>query len=263
MPLWSARFFWDAKLEACFDGCGIVRLRTAVVLLVGLGCASTQTRAADDWGGSVAVTSDYFVRGISRTSDNAALQLDFHYSNSNGFLAGAFASNTQIDRREPKDYELSGFLGFTWSFDEAWRARILASHYAYPWNRAGSHYNYDELDFDVAYQSWLHFDLGYSPNSPRFLGFPYPGLIGVSEKSAEMSAQRQVLGKLSLTAGVGYSFLDGPESGSYVYWSGGAAYDFRSFTLAVAYVDTSAGAKALFYNAAATGQWTGTLIWRF
>jgi uncharacterized protein (TIGR02001 family) len=240
-----------------------VRLRAAALLLVGLGGVSTHSRAADEWGGSVVAASDYFVRGISRTSNNAALQLDLHYSNPNGFVAGAFASNTQIDPGEPKDVELSGFVGFAWSIDEAWRARVLASHYAYPWNRAGSHYNYDELDLDASYEGWLHFDLGYSPNSPRFLEYPYPELIGVSEKSGEVSAQRQIVGKLSLTAGVGYSFLNGPSSGGYAYWSGGAAYDIGSLTLAAAYVDTSARAKALFYNAAATGQWTGTLIWRF
>jgi uncharacterized protein (TIGR02001 family) len=240
-----------------------VRHRAAVALFVGIACASTQTRAADQWGGSAALTSDYFVRGISRTSNDPALQLDLHYSNPNGFVAGAFASNTQIERSEPRDVELSAFVGFVWNADEAWRARLLASHYAYPWNRMGSHYNYDELDLDISYQGWLHLDLGYSPNSPRFLAFPYPGLMRVAEKSAELSAQRQVFGKLSLTAGVGYSSLDGPESGGYAYWSGGAAYDFHSLTLAVAYVNTSAQAKALFYNAAATGQWTGTLFWRF
>jgi uncharacterized protein (TIGR02001 family) len=240
-----------------------VRLRATVALLVGLVCVATQTPAANEWGGSAALTSDYIVRGISRTSNDAALQLDLHYSNPNGFVAGVFASNTQIDQSEPRDVELSAFIGFVWNFDEAWRSRVLASHYAYPWNRAGSHYNYDELDLDISYQGWLHFDLGFSPNSPRFLPFPYPGLIGVTEKSAEVSAQRQVFGKLSLTAGVGYSSLGGPESGGYAYWSGGAAYDFRALTLALAYVNTSAQAKALFYNAAATGQLTGTLIWRF
>lgn len=209
------------------------------------------------------MTSDYFVRGISRTNNHGALQLDYHYSNPNGFVAGVFASNTQIDRNGNNDVELSGFVGFVWNLDPAWRTRVLASHYAYPWNREGSHYDYDEIDLDISYQRWLHFDLGFSPNSPRFVGYPYLKLIGVTEKSGEVSAQRQLIGKLSLTAGVGYSYLDGPESGGYVYWSGGAAYDFQSLTLALAYVDTSAGAKALFYNAAAGGQWMGTLIWRF
>ena len=76
-------------------------------------------------------------------------------------MAGVFASNAQIDSRDPEDVELSGFVGFVWNLDEAWRARVLASHYAYPWNREGSHYNYDELDLDVSYQGWLHFELGY------------------------------------------------------------------------------------------------------
>jgi uncharacterized protein (TIGR02001 family) len=219
--------------------------------------------AANEWGGSAAVSSDYFVRGVSRTNDHPALQLDLHYAGRSGFLAGAFASNTQIDPGEPRDVELSGYIGYAHNLSDEWRGKIMVSHYAYPWNQAGSHYNYDELDFDLAYQGWLHFSVGYSPNSPRFLPVPYRRLIGVSEKSAEVSLQRQVYDKFSLTAGAGYSFLDGPESGGYAYWSGGAAYDFQSLTLVLSYVNTTAEAKALFYNAAATGQWTATAIWRF
>jgi len=219
--------------------------------------------AANEWGGSAALTSDYYVRGISRTSDNPALQLDLHYASPSGFLAGAFASNTQIDPGEPRDVELSGFIGYARNLGDEWRGRFMVSHYAYPWNQAGSHYNYDELDFDLAYQGWLHFSVGYSPNSPRFLQKPSRYVIGVTEKSAELSLQRQVFGKFSATAGAGYSFLDGPRSGGYAYWSGGAAYDFQSLTLVLSYVDTTAEAKALFYNAAATGEWTATAIWRF
>jgi len=251
-------------LEARSGGCEIVRLPArAAALLVGFTLTSTQSKAANEWGGSAALSSDYFVRGISRTSDQPALQLDLHYSAPGGFLAGAFASNTQIDPGEPRDVELSGFIGYARNLTDEWRGKIMASHYAYPWNRAGSHYNYDELDFDLAYQGWLHFTVGFSPNSPRFLETPYHSLIGVTEKSAEVGLQRQIFNKFSVTAGVGYSFLDGPESGGYVYWSGGAAYDFHSITLVLSYVNTTAEAKALFYNAAATGQWTATAIWRF
>lgn len=253
----------NAVLEAQFDGWEVVQLARAAALLVGIALASGEAKAADEWGGSVAVSSDYFVRGISRTTDNPAAQVDLHYSSPGGFLAGAFASNTRIDPAEPSDLELSEFIGYAWNVNNDWRAKILASHYAYPGNHSGSRYDYDEIDADVAIQGWLHVSVGYSPNSPRFLVFPYRNLVEVAEMSAEMSAQRQIFDKFSVTAGAGYSFLGGPRSGGYLYWSAGAAYDFRSVTLALSYVNTSAEAKALFYNAAATGQWTATAIWRF
>jgi len=226
-------------------------------------CASVQCEAADVWGGSLALASDYLVRGISRSNDQAAPQLDLHYSNSAGFLAGVFASNTQIDPYQPRNVELSAFIGFAWSLGEAWRTKILVSHYAYPWNKTGADYNYDEVDLDLAYQGWLHVSAGYSPNTPRYLPYPYDALVGEAEKSAEISVQRPLVGTFSYTAGVGYSFLNGPDSGGYTYWSIGGSYDLQSVSLVLSYVDTSAEAKSLFYNAAATGRWTGTVIWRF
>jgi uncharacterized protein (TIGR02001 family) len=244
--------------------CEVVRrLAGAAVLCVGFAVGSSTTAAADDWGGSIVLTSDYFVRGISRTSNQGALQLDFHYLNASGFLAGAFASNARIDPYNPVDVELSAFIGYAWNITPDWQTKIVASHYAYPWNHEGSGYNYDELDLGVSYQGWLHVGLNYSPNSPRFVVAPYFQLISVTEKSAEVSVQRPVVGRLSATAGVGYSELSGSDPGGYVYWSVGGAYDWRSLTLAVSYVDTSAEAKALFYNAAAAGRFTGTVIWRF
>ena len=224
---------------------------------------SCRCAAADAWGGSLDLTSDYLVRGISRTDDQPALQLDLHYLHSSGFQAGFFASNTRIDGGEPRDVELSGFLGWGWNFSPDWHAKVMVSHYSYPWNRRGSSYNYDELDVDVAYQGWLHLNLEYSPNSPRFIPTPYAVLIGETQKSAEISVQRPIWRKLSLTAGIGYSFLDGAESQGYTYWSAGAAYDIGAVSLVLAYVNTSDAAKTLFPNAAASNRWTGTLIWRF
>jgi uncharacterized protein (TIGR02001 family) len=224
---------------------------------------STRSAAASAWGGSIGLTSDYMVRGISRTDDQPALQLDLHYAHSSGFLAGFFESNTRIEGNEPRDVELSGFIGWGWNISPDWNTKVVLSHYAYPWNRRGSRYDYDELDLDVAYQGWLHLNLEYSPNSPRFLPHPYFALIGENQKSAEISLQRPIWRKLSLTAGVGYSFLDGAESEGYTYWSAGAAYDIRSVSLVFAYVNTSDAAKVLFPNAASSNRWTGTVIWRF
>lgn len=251
-------------IDAPTISCEVVRgLAGAAILCVGFTVGSTTSWAADNWGGSVVLTSDYFVRGISRTSNQGALQLELHYASSSGFIAGAFASNARIDPYDSTDVELSAFIGYGWSFTPDWQAKIAASHYAYPWNHEGAGYDYDEFDFDAAYQGWLHVSLNYSPNSPRYVAAPYSKLMAVAEKSAEISVQRPIVGKFSATAGVGYSTLAGPDSGGYAYWSLGGAYDWRSLTLAVSYVNTSAEAKALFYNAAADGRFTGTVIWRF
>jgi uncharacterized protein (TIGR02001 family) len=216
---------------------------------------------ADLWGGTLGITSDYVVRGISRSNDRAALQLDLHYLNSTGFVAGIFASNTRIDPDQSDDVELNAFVGFAWTTGSDWGGKILASHYAYPWNLAGSGYDYDELNVDLTYQEWLGVNLVYSPNAPRYL--MSRGLFGVTSESAEVNLQRPVLGRLSATAGIGYSHFDGPDARGYAYWSVGAAYTIAPVSLVVSYVNTTAGAKALFYNSAADGRWTGTVIWRF
>ncbi len=243
-------------------GCEVVRsLASGVALSAALLCATPICAAADQWGGSLALTSDYLVRGISRSNDRAALQLDVHYLNNSGFVAGLFASNTQIDPGEASDIELDGFVGFAWTANGDWRGRALLSHYAYPWDRHGSGYDYDELNLDAIYQEWLNIGLVYSPNAPRYS--VYRGLIGVSSKAVELSVQRPVWRKLSVNLGLGYSRLEGPDPAGYTYWSAGAAWDLAPVSLALSYVDTTAGAKALFYNAAARGLWTGTVIWRF
>jgi hypothetical protein len=87
--------------------------------------------------------------------------------------------------------------------------------------------------------------------------------VGESAESAEVDLQRSVFGKLSATGGVGYFYMEGADAAGYAYWSVGAAYPLAPVTLTLSYVDTTAGAKTLFYNAAAAGRWIGTIIWRF
>lgn len=239
-----------------------MRLRpTGMALLMGVVGGSQQLCAADVWGGSVSVTSDYLVRGISRSNDRPALQIDLHYLNTSGFLAGVFASSAQIDSDSPRDVELSGFVGFARNLGDDWRARILATQYVYPWNKAGSQYNYDELDLDFGYREWLDIGVVFYPNAPYFTRNDYPQ-SGTAE-SAEINLNRPVVGKLSGTAGLGYYYLNAPAAAGYAYWSVGLTYDLAPCSLSVAYVEATGAANYLFYNAATGGRWTGTVIWRF
>jgi uncharacterized protein (TIGR02001 family) len=232
------------------------------VLILGLGLLMGGGRCygAEGWGGSLALTSDYFVKGITRTNDLEALQLDLHYVDSAGWVAGLFTSNTQIDPYENRDVEFNGYVGFAWAGSGDWHGRILGSYYAYPWNAEGSRYNYEEVDLDLGYQSWLDIGLSYSPDLPRYSGFR---IVGVAAESVEVNLQHPLIGKLAAGGGIGYREVAGPGGTGYAYWSIEMAYDLAPCVLSVSYVDTTAGAKTLFYDNAATGRWVGTVIWRF
>lgn len=234
-----------------------------VALGLSLAASLPPCLAADTWGGSLVLTSDYFVRGITRTNDLEALQFDLHYVQSSGFVAGAFASNTQIDPYERRDAELNGYVGFAWSGSGDWHGRILGGYYVYPWSPEGSRYNYGEIDLDIGYQGWIDVAVSYSPDAPRYAR---RGLVGVSGESVELDLQHPIVGKLSASAGIGFynmSGAAGEPGANYLYWSAGVAYDLAPVALVVSYVDTTAGAKTLFYDNAATGRWTGTILWRF
>jgi len=249
-------------LDGAAGGCFAVRLLArSAILTVALVILTPCGFAADSWGGSVGVTSDYFVRGISRSDNNPSVQADLHFLSDSGFVGGLFASSTRIEPGAPTDVELTGFVGFAWQADGDWHGRILASYYAYPWNEAGSEYNYEELSFDAGYQEWLDLNIVYSPNAPRYT--PYRGLTGVTSKSAEMNLRTPQFHRLAATAGVGYDYYNGPDAAGYVYWSIGAALDLAPISISVGYVDTTGPAKMLFYSAAADGRWTATVIFRF
>src|SRR5947209_656539 len=156
--------------------------RRVVALAVIASLAPGVAAAAEIWGGSLAATSDYLVRGVSRSNQHGALQADIHVASDSGFIGGVFASSVQFDPGDTRNAELSAFAGFAPRQSGRWRTRVLASYYAYLWNDSGSQYNYAELAVEAAFDDWLGFDVVYSPDAPRYL--PYRGLMGVNSTSA-------------------------------------------------------------------------------
>jgi uncharacterized protein (TIGR02001 family) len=233
----------------------------AVSLSAALLIGAPRCVRAQGFGGSLDVTSDYLVRGISRSDDHSALQLALHYLDPSGFVADFFASNTQSDPDARRDAELSAFVGYDWPEGRDWQGKILVGEYRYPWNQAGSFYNYDEITIETRYRDWLRVDLGYSPDTWRY--YYERGAVRGQAEWVELSLQHPLIGKLSGTAGVGYYELDGTNARGYGYWSIGAAYDIAPVTLALSFVGASSEANSLFYNAAVGGRWSATAIWRF
>lgn len=240
----------------------ILRMRGPIgALVLSASLLPQALAAAQAWSASVAVTSDYLVRGISRSNHRTALQADLDVVTDGGFIGGLFASNTQLDADAERDAELSALIGFAWQASRAWRAKVFTSYYVYPWNDAGSHYNYAELAIEAAYNDWLDLDAAYSPDTPRYV--EYRGLISVTAKSLEANVHTPWRHHVAATAGLGYSELSGPEGGGYTFWSAGGIIDLAPWSISIGYADTGAKARSLFYGAAAHDRWTATVIRRF
>lgn len=250
----------DAMLDTVSVGRDPARLIRARVILLAAGAAiAVPCTAADLWGGSIELTSDYLVRGISRSDGQAAVQLDLHYANASGFIAGAFASTVRVDPASGSTVEVAGFVGYAWTPGNEWRSRLLATHYAYPGTENASRYDYDEVDFATTYGDWIEFSVQYSPDSPRYL--EYGAFQRVAAESGEVDVHQPLIGRLSGSLGAGYYHL--ASAAGYAYGSAGLLYDIARMSFAVSFVDAGNAAKSLFYNTAAGGRWTGTVIWRF
>ena len=246
--------------ESPFITVTIKKARAAAMVMAALMLPQWSV-AAETWGGSLAATSDYLVRGISRSNHGPALQADLHVAADDGFIGGVFASSAQFDSGDRRSAELSAFLGLAWQVNDAWRAKLLASYYGYVHNDSGSQYNYAELGIEAAFHDWLTIDAVYSPDTPRYVS--ERGLSGVAAETAEISARTPWNHRVAGTVGVGYSELSGPGGGGYAYWSAGGVLDLAPWSFSLAYVNTSAEAAALFYSEAAHNRWTATVIWRF
>lgn len=237
------------------------RAATLGLLLVLIAAMPLHAIASDLWGGSIGFTNDYLVRGISRSNHDAGLQGDVHAATRSGFIGGLFVSTIAVLPRASRNAELNPYLGFTWALNNAWRTKIIGTHYAYPWIDAGTRYHYDELSADATYRDWLNFNVVYSPNYAHYI--PYRGPTGVVVKSGEMNLQAALRHNLTAAAGLGISHVAGPDPSAYLYWSAGIRYDLAPAMLSVTYVNTSAGATDLFYEAAARNRWNVAIIWHF
>lgn len=237
-----------------------VLLEIAWIALAGV--ALTSAHAADFWGGSVDVTSDYLVRGLSLTDHSPALQGDIHYHAPSGWSAGLSASTVKFGRGIPATVELDVYLGFSLPVSADWAARMQVVHYDYPWQRRSSHYGYEEIVGAVAYRDSLFFTVAWAPDVTMVIaddGYH----ANRSAFSYEAATQVPIRGVLAAAAGVGYYDLSDVADLGYWYWNAGLVCTFDAIGLDLTYVGTSAESKRLYYPGTASDRVVLTLSYHF
>lgn len=231
-----------------------------------LGLVVTVAAANDHLGGSLALTSDYRLYGLSQSDGEPAAQVEVHYQSSanarSTWFGGLWASSVKLGGNEPTSVQLEAFLGHQWAFDADWQGRVSLAHYAHPWNSLLHEYDYDELSAGIAWRDALSFTVTWSPNTDlyaRYHGFSENRTALAYEGTGRLPLWRT----LALIGGLGYRDLQDLFGRGYWYGSTGLSYDRSRLHLSLLWVDTDHTARRLFVSDAAGPAWVATALWTF
>lgn len=198
--------------------------------------AQAQEEDSSGFNWNAAATSEYMFRGISQTDDHPAIQAGAGYSFSNGLYVGGWVSNVDFGAADQDtDAEIDTFIGWNGDLGPT-NLDVQLVRYNYVGEPDGVDYAYNELigklTFAENYTATLGYTNDYLNTSTDSI---YAGLGGSWEVGAGVN----------LTAGLGYTTVQGPEDG-YLDYSVGANRDFGPVNIGLGYIGTDNTAEDLF-----------------
>jgi uncharacterized protein (TIGR02001 family) len=219
--------------------------------IVALG-AAPGARAEGSWNGSIGVTSDYVLRGVSQTYGGAALQLGASYQDTLGWFVGAWGSNVNPYPAGEPSRELDLYAGYARALGSDFTTRVAYTHYSYLADPRPTRYDYDEFALTATYVDRLSFTVSYQPNASAYsrLGYAHDQ----AAFSLELSGRWPLPRDFALTAGAGYYDLQ--RLFGIRYWAGsaGVAYVTRHFEVDLARYFATAGVARLYEDASTDGR---------
>ncbi len=249
-------------------------LRRTFLPVIGLICTHTASAgvAWQDFGGSVALTSDDIFHGISQTCGDPAAQADLHYRSSGGQssaegFAGVWGSAGMGQASCGKAREVNFYAGYSLLTGADSGATLTYTHYGYPGGDytirrlAGHRYDYDALEAQWAWQDRVYLTAAWTPNALR-----YAVGGGPRDRSAEsygIQLHQPLMGGFSLSAGVGYDEITDPFGTGYGFWNAGVGYALGAWQLQAGYFGTANRAERLFGTYVAGNRASVTAVWRF
>lgn len=213
------------------------------------------------WGGSLALSSDYIYRGLSQTEGRPALQGSLHVRSDAGWSAGVWASTVNRGPGRGAHAEVDLQLARAWSLGVDWAVQLSANHYFYPRDSRDQPYEYDELVVAASYQNRVTGTVTWSPNTSRFGRNTF-----VSNRTAlsyELTGLQSLSPAWSVYAGVGHYDLNDLFDTGYWYWSSGITYVVGNLQMDLSHIDSDHTARRLFDYEVSKREWIVALSWRF
>lgn len=167
--------------------------------------------SATDFGGYVALTTDYVKRGVTQSDGGPALQIGAEFDFQNGFFLGAWGSTVDISNGPlaQRDIELNYYAGYAFDISDAWQLAASAVAYEYPGQTGNFDYDYVEYTLGASFEDHLWFDFAYSPDLYN---------SGNSTTNIELYAEWPVSSIWAIGGGAGYYDTSNLTGRSYRYW---------------------------------------------
>jgi uncharacterized protein (TIGR02001 family) len=215
-----------------------VRKQLISLVLLALMPLAAQAQEEDSSGfnWNAAATSEYMFRGISQTDDHPAIQAGAGYSFSNGLYVGGWVSNVDFGAADQDtDAEIDTFIGWNGDLGPT-NLDVQLVRYNYVGEPDGVDYAYNELIGKLTFAENYTATLGYTND---YLNTSTDSIYAAVGGSWEVGAG------VNLTAGLGYTTVQGPEDG-YLDYSVGANRDFGPVNIGLGYIGTDNTAEDLF-----------------
>jgi uncharacterized protein (TIGR02001 family) len=237
-------------------------VRALPLLLCGVVLSAT---AADRIGGSLGVTSDYRLQGLSLSASTAAAQAELHYQepaeDRGAWYGGLWASSVRLSSQSSSSAQIGAFVGRQFALGADWLGSVSVSHYAHPWNALLKRYDYDELTVGASFRDRVKMTVAWSPNTDLYSHY------GFTENrrsiAYELAGTAPLRGPFAASAGVGFRDVSQFFGTGYWYGSAGLTYDRGPLHASVLRIQTDRTARELFYSDIVDPAWVGTLLWAF
>jgi len=230
---------------------------SAVWTLTGLAMLwVAQPAQADDWGLSLALSTDYVVRGVTRSMGQGSQSLDLAWRRDTGW--GVDLGVVALHRdAEGRVLQTSARLGRTWQWDQDWSGELGYAHAAYPGSEQRSNFNYDELAGHLIWQGRWVFSGSWFPKISR--RDAQNNLISAPAFSASLGLHQNLPLSLALDAGLGLYAHQTAEPRSYVFGSIDLSWSQGPWQCHLSHIASNAEAQGLAQAGRAGRRWLATL----
>lgn len=212
------------------------------------------------FGGSIAWSSDYVLRGVSQTMNQPAVQLDIHYRPVNTWIVGAWASTAHV---QPgiTSAELDFYFRRNWQINEDLNLNVTGTHYQYVHDPRVYSYQYDELSIAADWADTLYGKLTWSPDADLYQsGYVYENRQTLA---IEAGYHQPLPRKFDFQIGGGYYGPLQQSAGRYAYGNAGVSRRFGALQVELNYFWVQSKTHRLYNQWPAGGPWVVTVMWRF